>query len=682
MLDAPPRLRFRTKLFLVFGLLVATALGAALGVVRVETERRVRDDFDERFARTLAAFRQLQDLRRRTVADEVDVLAQSNPVFRTVLSTVSVAEDDLGFGGAPPREEQLRDGNLRLRSLLPSLAVASRHDVFVVASAAGELVYTRADPERFGDSLLGVPPLADAARGDEAVALWGEASDLPANLPLAPEPPPHAVYEVVAEPVVFGTELHGLVLVGTRVDRDTLDAMRAISGLHVALLVEGGPLLTTLEPHRGLGLAARLQTDDAPIAAAGASAGATSVAEWRFAGERWLAARAEIVPGEAHAGFLLLASIDQELGFLRALEWSFLGLGAAILVVALAFAFVLARGVAGPVAKLAHAAAGVGAGDLDTRVEIATGDELEQLGGAFNRMVEGLRERDRLRRTFERHVSKEVAAELLRHPEALAPRGELREVTVLFSDLAGFTTFSEQRPPEEVLACLNEYFAVLCDVVLDASGTVNELLGDGVLASWGAPIAHPDHALRACRAALLVSERLAALALQWQASGRPTLVWRIGIHTGVVVVGEIGTDERTKYGMIGDAVNLASRLESVCKHFGTPTLVSQETRDQAGDAFVFREIETIRVVGRVAPLRIFEPLGMADAVAPAQIAARDRYEAALAAYRARDFATAVALLGALSPTDGATHSLLERARRFCDSPPAAEWDGILTLDAK
>ena len=678
MLDAPPRLRFRTKLFLVFGLLVATALGAALVVVRVETERRVRDDFDLRFARTLAAFRQLQDLRRHTVADEVDVLARSNPVFRTVLSTVSVAEDDLGFGGAPPREEQLRDANLRLRSLLPSLAVASRHDVFVVASAEGELVYTRVDPERFGDSLLGVPPLARAARGEEAVALWGQASDLPADLPLAPEPPPRAVYEVVAEPVAFGTELHGLVLVGTRVDRDTLDAMRAISGLHVVLLGEDGPLLATLAAQQQQGLAALLHAGEEPLG----RAGATSVAEWHFAGERWLAARAEILPGEGRVGFLLLASIDEELGFLRALEWTFLGLGAVILGVALGFAFILARGVADPVAKLARAAAGVGAGDLDTRVEISTGDELEQLGGAFNRMVEGLRERDRLRRTFERHVSKEVAAELLRHPEALAPRGERREVTVLFSDLTGFTTFSEQRPPEEILACLNEYFAVLCDVVLAAGGTVNDLLGDGVLASWGAPIAHRDHAARACRAALLASERLAALAIEWQASGRPALRWRIGIHTGVVVVGEMGTEERTKYSMIGDAVNVASRLEAANKQFDTTTLVSQETRDQAGDAFVFREIDAIQVVGRATPLRIFEPLGTRDAALPERIAARDCYEAALLAYRARDFARAVALLAAQSPADGATRSLLERARRFCDSPPPADWDGVLTLDAK
>ena len=386
--------------------------------------------------------------------------------------------------------------------------------------------------------------------------------------------------------------------------------------------------------------------------------------------------------GETRAGFLLLASIDQELGFLRALEWSFVGLGAAILGAALGFAFLLARGVADPVAKLARAAARVGAGDLDTRVSISTGDELEQLGGAFNRMTEGLRERDRLRRTFERHVSKDVAAELLRHPEALAPRGERREVTVLFSDLAGFTTFSEQHPPEEILDYLNEYFDALCDVVLAAGGTVNDLLGDGVLASWGAPIALADHAARACGAALLASQRLAALALRWQATGRPTLRWRIGIHTGVVVVGEIGTNERTKYGMVGDAVNVASRLEAANKQFGTTTLVSQETRDQAGDAFLFREIDAIRVAGRATPLRVFEPLGTTEAALPEHLAARDRYEAALAAYRARDFARAAALLAALDPADGATRSLLERARRYCDSPPPADWDGVLTLDAK
>ncbi|RIL05764.1 MAG: hypothetical protein DCC71_09100 [Proteobacteria bacterium] len=670
-------MRFRTKIFLALGLVAASALGAALVVVRGETERRVRDDFDVRFARTLAAFRQLQDLRRRTVADEVDALARSNPVFRTVLSTVSVADDDLGFGGAPSREELLRDANLRLRSLLPSLAVASRHDVFAVASAAGELVYTSAAPERFGDSLLGVAPLGRAAeRGEESRALWGDGARPPADLPLAPTTQPGAVYEVVAEPVAFGPELHGLVLVGTRIDRDTLAAMRAISGLHVALVGAAAPVVTTLAEDAERALAARLARGGALHGAAGAPA------EWRLDGERWLAAPAAILPGSERPHFLLLASIDAELGFLRALEWSFLAIGAGVLLAALGFAFVLARGVADPVATLARAAERVGAGDLDARVAIDTGDELADLGGAFNRMVEGLRERDRLRRTFERHVSKEVAAELLRHPEALAPRGERREITVLFSDLAGFTALSEDRAPEETLACLNEYFAVICDVVLAAGGTVNELLGDGVLASWGAPVAHPDHAARACAAALDASARLAALAERWRAAGRPALRWRIGIHSGTVVVGEMGTDERTKYGMVGDAVNAASRIEGANKAFGTTILASQATRDLAGDAFVFREIDAIRVAGRAGALRVFELLGPASAAGERERSARERYEEALAAYRARRFDEAAASLAPLAATDAAARALAERARRFAAAPPPADWDGVLALDAK
>jgi class 3 adenylate cyclase len=667
-----PRLRFRTRIFLVIGALVATALGAALGVVRTETERRVRDDFGERFERTLAAFRQLQALRRRTATDEVNALAMGNPLFRTVLSTASVAPDDLGFGGGVSHEEQLRDANLRLRSLLPSLAAASRHDVFAVANAAGELIYTRADPARFGASLVQVAPLAQAAEGEPAVALWSRAADLPADPPLAPEPPPTAVYEVVAEPVIFGDELHGLVLIGTRIDRDTLASMRAISGLHLALhaALEGDatPLVSTLPDATRDALAARLAKQDA------LALGTTSVQEWKLAGERWLVARAPIVAGE-NGSFVLLASIDAELAFLRALEKTFLALGAAILIVALGLAFLLARGVARPVAKLARAAGRVGRGDLETRVEIRSGDELEQLGDSFNRMVEGLRERDRIKRTFERHVSKEVVAEILQHPEAVAPSGARRTVSVLFSDLEGFSTLSERRQPEEVLACLNDYFEVLCGAVFEAGGTVNELLGDGVLASFGAPIAHADHAARACRAALLASERLAALADAWHAQGRPPLHWRIGIHTGEVVVGEMGTEERTKYGVIGDTVNLASRLEGANKTLGTVILVSQSTRDAAGDAFAFREIATIRVAGRAQPLRVFEPFAPSDA----RLALRDRYEAALAAVRARDFTGAAALLEGLVAEDGASCELWERATRYASAPPPDAWDRVFEV---
>lgn len=646
------RLRFRTRLFFVIGLLVATALTAALLLVRNETERRVRADFTVRFERTVAAFRQLQELRRKIAADEITALAMANPQFRTVLSSASIAVvDDLGFGGGPSQQELLADANLRLRSLLPSLAIAERHAVFAVTSAKGELVFTRGAPERFGDSLAKVAPIDRAMRGQEAVALWH--GTLPTEVPLVPDP--QGVYEVIAEPVAFGQELHGLVLVGTRIDRDTLDAMRAISGLHV-LLMDGDAVLASTLPE-----------GEAAAIAMGRSQ------------ERWLAERAEIVPGMGtdRLSFALLASIDAELAFLPALQWSFALLGAAILAVALALAFALARGVARPVAKLARAARRIGEGDLDTKVAIESGDEFEALGGAFNHMVAGLRDRDRIRRTFERHVSRDVAEELLRHPDAATMRGARCDVTVLFADLAGFTTLSETRTPEQIVACLNEYFAVLCDAVLATGGTVNDLLGDGVLASWGAPIAHADHAERACRAALVANDRLARLAESWRTRNLPALRWRIGIHTGDVVAGEMGTAERTKYGIIGDAVNVASRLEGANKHLGTTTLVSEQTREAIGERFEVCEIATIRVAGRSAPLRVFELLGEAGEVSSERRAARDRYEAALAAYRARDFTRAVSFLE--GATDAAAATLRERATVYASAPPPPSWDAVLDV---
>jgi adenylate cyclase len=663
----PLRLPFRTKLFAALSLLVAAALTAALLVVRSETERRIGADFGLRFERTLAAFRQLQKLRRSVVRDEVNALAMGNPQFRTVLSSASVAEDDLGFGGGPSREEILRDANLRLRSLLPSLAIAGRHDVFAVASAAGQLVYTRTAPERFGDALAQVPPIDRAIAGEDTIALWGRSTDPARALPLAPGP---GVYEVIAEPIAFGEELHGLVLVGTRVDRAMLDGLRAISGLHVVLLGETGALASTLDDARAAALVESLHAQ--PVAAH--LAGSDAVEERRFADERWRVARAEIVPGAGTdpLALALLASIDEELAFLPELQLSFAALGAVIFALALAVAFALARGVARPVATLARAAERVGGGDLSTRVSITSGDELEELGGAFNHMVEGLRERDRIRHTFERHVSRDVAEELLRNPDVAAARGARRAVTVLFADLAGFTTLAEARAPEAVVTCLNEYFEVLCEAVLGTGGTVNDMLGDGVLASWGAPIAHPDHAARACRAALLASERLTALAATWRARGLPPLRWRIGIHTGEVVAGEMGTAERSKYGIIGDAVNLASRLEGANKALGTVTLVSEQTRAELGSALELQEIDTIRVAGRAAPLRAFELLGEKGRVAPERLAARDRYEEALAAYRGRDFARAAALLADFPPPC----VLRERARRYATAPPPADWDGV------
>jgi len=501
---------------------------------------------------------------------------------------------------------------------------------------------------------------------------------VPDGIKLAPEPPPDAVYQVMAQPVVYGDEVHGLVLVGKPLDRALLSRIDKISGLRVALYDAGRPVASTLEPALEAELAPHLDPE-APVL--------RGTQEWSLAGQRFLVARAEIAPGvdARDVGFLVLASLDGELAYLRDLERVLLAIAALILAVALGVGFALARGITQPIARLAHAAERVGRGDLGGEVSIATGDELEELGSTFNHMVRGLRERDLIKRTFERHVSKHVAEELLRHPEAAELAGARRELTMLFADLEGFTSFAERSDPEVLVARLNEYFEVVCDAVLDVDGAVNDLLGDGILASFGAPVAHPDHARRACLAALAARERLVELAARWREKGLPEVGSRIGLHTGEVVVGEMGTAERGKYGVIGDAVNLASRIEGANKFYATQILASEATRDSAGSELAFREIDLLRVAGRRAPVRVFELLGHSKELSSEQHALCERYAEALARFRARDFAGAeerFAAALAIDAHDGPSRMLIARARALRASPPADGWEGVFDPPSK
>jgi adenylate cyclase len=462
-----------------------------------------------------------------------------------------------------------------------------------------------------------------------------------------------------------------VVLAGTRIDAETLASLRSVSGLDLALLSRGALVESTLAPAEAEALAALLRgpaPEQFELAGRGYRARVTRVSAGR---------------GADDARFLLLASTDAEQAFVRRLRVSLLAVGAGVLLGATLAALALARGITRPVASLARAARRVGAGELDTEVAIASRDELGELGAAFNEMTRGLRERDRIRRTFERYVSREVASEILRHPE-LAPRvGVKRELTVCFVDVAGFTTLAEQLIPEAVVARLNEYFDVVCGAVLAEDGTVNEFLGDGVVAFWGAPVPQADHALRACRAALAARAALGRLAADWSAAGLASTRFRIGLHTGSLVVGELGASERRAYRAVGDAMNVASRVEGVNKVYGTELLISETTRIAAGPALVAREIDRVRVLGRSQPLAIFEPLAVGVPEAPPALL--ERYAAALAAYRARDFATAArgfAECLALAPADGPSAVLLERARAFERRPPPRAWDGVHDLESK
>ncbi len=273
-------------------------------------------------------------------------------------------------------------------------------------------------------------------------------------------------------------------------------------------------------------------------------------------------------------------------------------------------------------------------------------------GGAVrNYTVEG-RQKRFIRQAFRHYLSPAVIARIMDDPGALKLGGERRCLTIMFSDLAGFTSLSEGLEPEALTALLNDYLTDMTDIILDEGGTLDKYEGDAIMAFWNAPLDQPDHAARACRAAVRCQRRLAARAEEFRSRcGRP-LHARIGIHTGEVIVGNMGSRQRFDYTVLGDAANLASRLEGANKAFGTAVMISEATCTAAGEGFLVRPLGRVRVVGRREPVPVFELAGMGDDPRPDSWAA---FAAALAAWNAGELARARDLFAAAVDDPAARH---------------------------
>lgn len=293
-------------------------------------------------------------------------------------------------------------------------------------------------------------------------------------------------------------------------------------------------------------------------------------------------------------------------------------------------------------------------------------------------LVEG-REKREIRRAFSRYVAPGVVDQLVADPSALRLGGEKREISILFSDLAGFTTLSERTDPERLLTLLNGYLDRMTNLVLEDGGTLDKYIGDAVMALYGAPTSLPDHALRACRTAVRMQRRLEEMNREWSAQGWPELHVRIGVNSGTPVVGNIGGERHFDYTALGDAVNLAARLEPACKSYGIGIMIAEPTRQAAGDAIVVREVDLLAVYGRQEPMRVYELVGLAGEELGARAEVVARFEQGLDAYRRRDFSLAIRYFQAaldLDPTDGPSRVYIERSEAYLLAPPPEQWDQV------
>lgn len=331
---------------------------------------------------------------------------------------------------------------------------------------------------------------------------------------------------------------------------------------------------------------------------------------YRDQGRLWISAFAPVLDPQGQPGGLLHVTYPVEiyLDRLHELRNSLLfatGIGA---LATLVLGLLVLRRLTRPIALLTTGVSRVAGGDLSEPLPVASRDEMGRLMQAFNSMLDGLRQRDFIRSAFGRYVSPEVAQALLESPEGLRFGGTKRVVTVLMSDLRGYTRFAEKGDPEQVMEILNGYLARMAEVVIAHGGTINEFIGDAIFAVYGAPVPHPDHAERAAATALAMQAALVEVNAGHARAGLPAFEMGIGLHTGEAVVGNIGSEQRAKYAVVGSAVNIASRVESAT--VGGQVLLTARTLAELGDLARVGPPVAVEVKGLSEPLVLHELRGL------------------------------------------------------------------------
>lgn len=351
----------------------------------------------------------------------------------------------------------------------------------------------------------------------------------------------------------------------------------------------------------------------------------------------------------------------------------------------LTFSYLMTRRLVHPVRSLMTGVASLEKGNFDVEVPVSSSDEIGVLTGSFNRMVHELRAKERIKETFGKYIDPRIVESVILNPSAAETEGGRREVTVSFCDLVGFTTIGENMTPSGLVRLLNRHFGLMSEAIQQNKGVIDKFIGDAVMAFWAPPFCPSgEHAEGACRAAIsqlkaLETFRADLPELMGLRKNLPTIDIRIGLASGDVVVGNIGSETSRSYTVMGDTVNLASRLEGINRLYGTRILMNEHTRDLTKNVVEAREVDSIAVKGKTESARVFEVLGLTGEVAEERLRCRARYEAGLAEYRLGNWHAAELAFRegmAAVPGDGPSTLLLERIAELKAAPPNAGWDGI------
>lgn len=290
-----------------------------------------------------------------------------------------------------------------------------------------------------------------------------------------------------------------------------------------------------------------------------------------------------------------------------------------------------------------------------------------------------------LKNAFSRYISGDVIEDIIKDPDKLKLGGQKKKMTILFSDIRGFTTISEKLSPEDLVSLLNQYLTKMTDLIMDYSGVVDKYIGDAIMAFWGAPIEEEDHAILACQTALKMKSVVRKNHKKWKTDFDVALNIGIGINTDDVIVGNMGSEKRFDYTVIGDGVNLASRLEGITKYYGVPIVVSGSTQKMAKRDFVFRYLDKVAVKGKAEGVEIYELIAKKETCKQEALEMCSRFQKCVEEYQNRRWQKCIDALNDYSklyPFDEPAKLLLKRCEKFLIFPPDENWDGAYVLESK
>ncbi|RPH54351.1 MAG: HAMP domain-containing protein [Lysobacterales bacterium] len=565
------RSRLRTRIFLAFSALVLAVLLATMGFTQYVVSRDAKRTLNRELLTTGEVFDGL--LAERAARLETNsILLASDFALKNILAT--------HFDPSAYDPATLASAALSYRKRIGV-------DLFWITDEAGVLLVSADGAAPDGRSLVGLSPLREAIETEDAAAAIGAVDD--------------SLFQLVAVPV-FGPDVIGFLLLGQSIDDSLARRLRQATGSNISFLTQDRLFASSWQ--------AQAQARFVPDGEVRSGLlNATAPRTTALGRERFVSLTVPIessLPQPLYA--LMQGSYDKALAPLRSLQLRIVVMGTAALLAALMIGIGLASGITSPLQSLVAGMREVVKGNLRYRTKIDREDEIGFLAQSFNDMVGGLEERERLRDTFGRFVSNDVAEAVLAGRVPL--EGVSQDVSILFQDIRGFTGLSERMDPAALLGLLNQFFTEVVAAVEAEGGVVKQFLGDGVMALFGAPQTYPDHAQRAVRAALGIVRRLAALNESLQRQGVPPLEIGVGVHSGAVVAGLIGPDNRMEYGVVGDAVNLASRIETLTKELRTTILVSAQIASQLGPAFMLGRSAALPVKGRTQSVEVVEVLGL------------------------------------------------------------------------